>query len=309
MFKTFVRALAFTAVVNAQSIVELLQQTPNLSTLLDLVDNYPDIVQALTITPNITVFAPTNDAFAELLAAQPDLGNQPDTIKAVLQYHVAPSRIPAKAIPKRGTFAPTLLTNTSFSLVTGGQRVKAQRKGRRVTLTSGGGAESRVVTADVQFDNGGIVHIIDKVLTIPADIASTATAANLTTLATALTQTNLLDTVNTLPDATVFAPTNEAFAALPEVPTGDALASVLTYHVVNGTVGYSTVLEQGQQIPTVNGASVRVTLAGPAIFINRSFVVQRDVLVKTGVVHVINRVLIPPAAGEAPAAPEGGHKL
>ncbi|PNS20112.1 Periostin [Sphaceloma murrayae] len=305
MFKTFVRALAFTAVVNAQSIVELLQATPNLSTLLDLVDNYPDIVQALTTTPNITIFAPTNDAFAELLRAQPALANDTETVKAVLQYHVAPSRIPARSIPKRGAFAPTLLTNPAFSLVTGGQRVKASRFGRRVTITSGGGAKSRVVTADVKFDNGGIVHIIDKVLTIPADIATTATAANLTTLAGALVSTNLLDTVNTLPDATVFAPTNAAFADLPEVPTGDALASVLTYHVVNGTVGYSTILTPGQQIPTVNGASVRVTLAGPAIFINRSFVAQRDVLVKTGVVHVINRVLIPPAAGEQAPAPDG----
>ncbi|KAF2226049.1 FAS1 domain-containing protein [Elsinoe ampelina] len=307
MIKSFVTALAFSAVASAQSIVELLQATPNLSTLLDLVDNYPDIVQALTTTPNITVFAPTNDAFAELLAAQPDLGNQPDTIKAVLQYHVLPSRVPAKAIPKRGVFAPTLLTNTSFSLVTGGQVVKAQRFGRRVTITSGGGAESRVVTADVKFDNGGIVHIIDKVLTIPADIATTATAANLTTLAGALVSTNLLNTVNTLPDATVFAPTNEAFAALPEVPTGDALASVLTYHVVNGTVGYSTILRPGQRIPTVNGANVRVTLLGPVIFINRSRVVQRDVLVKTGVVHVINRVLIPPTAPGGDNENEGPH--
>lgn len=147
-----------------------------------------------------------------------------------------------------------------------------------------------ILLQDVKFD-GGIIHIINSVLTVPANITSTAQANGLTTLATALTQTNLLDTVNVLPDITVFAPTNQAFAAINSTIASlspSQLSSILTYHVVNGTVAYSTTLQNGETIPTLNGATVKITLVNGGVKVNQATVTIADVLVANGVVHVID---------------------
>ena len=129
-------------------------------------------------------------------------------------------------------------------------------------------------------------------LTVPANITATAQAAGLTSLANALIQVNLLDTVNILPDITVFAPTNAAFAAINSTIAGlcnDQLAAILEYHVINGTVGYSTLLTNGETIPTLDdGANVTITLGNNSVKVNNANVVIPDVLVANGVVHVID---------------------
>lgn len=67
------------------------------------------------------------------------------------------------------------------------------------------------------------------------------------------------------------------------------LASILEYHVVNGTVGYSTTLKNGQKIPTLQGGSVTVSIRNGSIFINSAEVVVADVLIANGVAHVIDK--------------------
>lgn len=139
---------------------------------------------------------------------------------------------------------------------------------------------------------GGVLHIIDSVLTLPTDILSTASAANLTALRGAINATNLIDTVNYTPDVTIFAPTNEAFqsigSALENLSESD-LANVLAYHVVNGTVGYSTDLVNGTSLQTANGANLTVTVENGTVFVNAARVVTPNVLVANGVVHVIDK--------------------
>lgn len=92
---------------------------------------------------------------------------------------------------------------------------------------------------------------------------------------------------------TIFAPTNAAFGAIASTVstlTTAQLATVLQYHVVQGTVGYSSALTSGQTIPTVDGgATVRVTINGANIRINSANVAVADVLVSNGVAHVIDR--------------------
>lgn len=90
---------------------------------------------------------------------------------------------------------------------------------------------------------------------------------------------------------TIFAPTNDAFAAIANLVgnlTTEQLSTILTYHVVQGTVGYSTTLTNGATLTTLEGGSVRVTIDGSSIFINSAEVVLADVLVANGVVHVID---------------------
>lgn len=193
-------SLAFAGLAFAQSLTDVISQTPDLSTLGSLVGQYPTIASTLANATNITVLAPTNAAFSSFLA-QPGVNASitadPGLVIAVLSYHVLQGTIPSSAITETPVFAKTLLSNTSYTNVTGGQVVQAQAMDGGVMITSGLLRESHVTTADVSFD-GGVVHIIDSVLTIPTSPSATAIGANLTALAGALTSANLVGTVDSL---------------------------------------------------------------------------------------------------------------
>ena len=125
-------------------------------------------------------------------------------------------------------------------------------------------------------------------------------AGQYTTLLTALELTGLKDTVATAEALTLFAPTDAAFAALPEgtleslINDLPALENILLYHVVAGKVTSAKVVELSSA-KTVGGKSVRIRVAGSNVFVNRSKVTKADVMASNGVIHVVNRVLIPPA--------------
>jgi uncharacterized surface protein with fasciclin (FAS1) repeats len=101
-------------------------------------------------------------------------------------------------------------------------------------------------------------------------------------------------------ELTVFAPTNKAFNKLPRKTLRavkrdkDLLISVLTYHVVAGEVPASEVVKlDGKRVETLNGKTVRVRVNGSKVRVNRSKVTQTDIDATNGVVHVVNRVLVP----------------
>jgi uncharacterized surface protein with fasciclin (FAS1) repeats len=100
---------------------------------------------------------------------------------------------------------------------------------------------------------------------------------------------------------TVFAPTNAAFAKVPKATLDalgqnpDQLKAVLTYHVVSGRLSAAKVVRR-TRIKTVNGASVRVSVRGKRVFLNRTTrVTKTDIRASNGVIHVIDRVLLPPS--------------
>merc|ERR1712166_202648 len=125
----------------------------------------------------------------------------------------------------------------------------------------------------------------------------------LSTLVAAVVAGDLVDTLTSPGPFTVFAPTNDAFAALPagtldtllKPENKDTLVDILTYHVV-GAVALSTDLSDGQVIDTVEGKSVTVHI-GDGVKINDANVVMADVMATNGVVHVVDGVLLPPADG------------
>ena len=138
------------------------------------------------------------------------------------------------------------------------------------------------------------------------DIVETADAAgDFTTLIAAAQAAGLDETLAGEGPFTVFAPTDEAFeAALADLDlTADELladtellTSVLTYHVVEGEVPASDVVTlDGEEVPTVNGASVLITIDGETVMVNEATVVAPDVFASNGVIHVIDAVLLPPA--------------
>lgn len=130
------------------------------------------------------------------------------------------------------------------------------------------------------------------------DIA--ASNPDFSTLVTAVTEAGLVETLSG-GEFTVFAPTNEAFEALPEGtldslladPEG-ALTDVLTFHVVEGTVMAEDVLGMdGQEVTTVNGAPVTITVDGETVMVNDATVTVTDIVASNGVIHVIDTVLVP----------------
>lgn len=142
----------------------------------------------------------------------------------------------------------------------------------------------------------------DAVTAQQVDIVDTAVAAgSFKTLATALTEAGLIDTLKGDGPFTVFAPTDAAFAALPagtlEALLKDKakLVAVLTYHVVPGNLLAADVVKV-TTLKTVEGESIKVTSQYGKVKVNNAKVVKTDVLAKNGVIHVIDKVILPPAA-------------
>ena len=123
-------------------------------------------------------------------------------------------------------------------------------------------------------------------------------AGTFTTLVAAVEAAGLVETLKGEGPFTVFAPTDEAFAALPEgtveglLADPEALAAVLTYHVVAGKV-MSTDLSDGMMAATVNGAEITIGTEG-GVMVNDANVVTADIEASNGVIHVIDAVILPP---------------
>ena len=145
--------------------------------------------------------------------------------------------------------------------------------------------------------------------TAPADIVDTAiSAGSFTTLVAAVEAAGLVDTLKGEGPFTVFAPTDEAFAALPKEtldalladPSGD-LTQILLYHVVPGKVMAADVTD-GLEAATVQGSTVKFTVADGKVMINDATIVTTDIETSNGVIHVIDAVILPPSGEEAAAA-------
>ncbi|KAF2687184.1 FAS1 domain-containing protein [Lentithecium fluviatile CBS 122367] len=281
-----------------QSLNATLSGNEQLSNLTSFLGLAPELLIALSNATNITILAPSNEAFAAFAnsSAAASVASDPGLLAAVLQYHVLNGTYTASQITKMSAFVPTLLTNETYANVTGGQVVEAVTIGNETVFYSGLLQNATVSQANVNF-TGGVVHIIDRVLTLPANVYDTAGAANLTSLRGAANATNLLDTVNNTPDITIFAPTNEAFNSVGdslESLSEEDLANVLGYHVVVGTVAYSSTLGNGTSVQASNGGNLTITIDGNGtVFVNSARVLTPNVLVANGVVHIIDNVLNP----------------
>ncbi|SFE36731.1 fasciclin domain-containing protein [Roseivivax sediminis] len=125
-------------------------------------------------------------------------------------------------------------------------------------------------------------------------------AGDFETLLAAAESAGLVETLTGEGPFTVFAPTDEAFEALPEGTVDellmeenqDQLTSILTYHVVPGAV-MSSDLEDGMEAETVEGSSVTVSIDGDTVMVGDATVTQADIEASNGVIHVIDSVLMP----------------
>jgi uncharacterized surface protein with fasciclin (FAS1) repeats len=233
-----------------------------------------------------TVFAPVNSAFADLPPEQLDRLLDPANqglLQKVLTYHVIPGQVRAGDLVD-------------------GQTVTTV-EGAEVTIDLDGGPSvngADIIATDIETANG-VIHLIDGVLTENLDVVDVATLNGFETLVGAVQTAGLEATLRTDNGGvgfTVFAPTDEAFAALDAIPTDPSvLADILLYHVVGATVE-SGDLSDEQVVTTLQGGTFTVDLDG-GVFIegaqNTVEVVLTDVPAENGVIHVIDAVLLPPA--------------
>lgn len=132
----------------AGSLNSTLSSNPNLSNLTSILSANPALLQALGSAQNITILAPSNEAFAQLTnSSGAEALTNADVVAALLQYHVLNGSYTAAQITNSSVFVPTLLTNATYSNVTGGQVVQAVKVGNETVFYSGLLQNSTVTTA------------------------------------------------------------------------------------------------------------------------------------------------------------------
>lgn len=293
---------------NQRSLTEALaSNNASLSSLSRLIGTLPaGVLDQLNQATNITILAPNNDALADFISNSTEaIASDPGLVTAVLNYHVLNGTFYESNLTASSSalFVPTLLSNETYANVTGGQRVEVISGDDGVTVYSALKEASKVVETNLNF-TGGTIHVIDRVLSVPQGIASTLRDANLTAALGAVQRADLGDSLSQARDITVFAPNNEAFARIASLG-GDlnetTLQSILSYHVIEGEVLYSDMIENTTVRSLDNNTDLTISVIDGNVFVNNAEVVIQDVLISNGVVHVINNVLNP---GNATVTPD-----
>ena len=246
------------------------------------------LVDALKGEGPLTVFAPTDEAFAALPKGTVEalLADIP-ALTDILLYHVAEGKVMASDVVE---------LNNALTLQ--GQYADIAVEDGKVMIDN-----AQVIITDIEAANG-VIHVIDAVILPESrDIVDIAVEdGRFTTLVTAVQAAGLVDTLKSEGPFTVFAPTDEAFAALPEgtveglLADIPALTNVLLYHVSPGKFMAADVVGlDGQSAETaLEGQSIAVKLDMSNVYLNENVkVVITDIETSNGVIHVIDAVLLP----------------
>ncbi len=308
----------------ALDIVETAAAAGNFTTLLAAAEA-AGLVDALKSEGPLTVFAPTDEAFAALPAGTVEaLLQDIDALTAILTYHVVPGAVTADQV----------VTLSSAATLNGAEIT--------ITITSEGGVmvdNANVIVTDIETTNG-IIHVIDAVI-LPTDpnasrvgvgtagaswfwgyrmgggwvsqaiiegrlnwltrylpIYTVGRLAGLNTLTTAVKAAGLKKTLMRSGPFTVFAPTEDAFGELPAgtvealLQDPETLANILLYHVTTGRVYASDVVTL-DEATMANGGTVDITVDGGGVMVNDANVIAVDIKARNGVIHVIDGVLLP----------------
>ncbi len=271
----------------------------NLSSLVSAVTR-ADLAGTLSGAGPFTVFAPTNDAFQELLDSNADWSSVDDipveTLKAVLLFHVLSGKVMSADLAD--TYVNTLSTGPND------EPISLQVE---VTGDIEFNGDAKPVAVDVEASNG-VVHVIDKVMLPPNVVSLALNNGGFTTLVAALTDSrhtiNFVEVLSGNGPFTVFAPTNDAFQALldsnsswsslGDIPI-ETLQAVLLYHVVGDANVQSDQLSNGDV--TTLGGTITIDLELGAQIITSSDqtvnIIITDVQGANGVIHAIDTVLLP----------------
>lgn len=256
------------------------------------------LVETLKSEGPFTVFAPTDEAFAKLPSETLEGLLKPenkDQLVAILTYHVVPGRVDAAA-------ASSL---DSAKTVNGAMISITKQDGVKIN-------EATVTKADIVCSNG-MIHVIDSVILPPSSETNDTSKAphagepltvegvgSFATLFAAIKATGLDETLKKDGPFTVFAPTDQAFAALPEgtvenllkPQNKEQLIKILTYHAVAGEVKSDQVVKL-ETANSVQGNALSIKVADGRVQVNDANVLKTDIPCEIGLIHAIDKVLMP----------------
>ena len=279
-------ALAEAYFLEEKSVPQNLIDAGNFTTLVAAVQA-AGLLDTLLGPGPYTLFAPTDEAFAKLPAGTVEgLLNDIPTLSNILLYHVV-----------------------------WGQEVMAADVSTNPVVMANGNVASLSIVDGVKIDNAniievdwmgtnGIIHVIDEVI-LPGEapggqtiVENLVAQGNFTTLVAAVQAAGLVDTLNSAGPFTLFAPTDAAFAKLPEgtvaallndIPT---LSDILLYHVISGAKVESSMVTAGD-VAMANGDNATLSTDG-GVMINDANVTGVDWQSSNGVIHIIDTVILPP---------------
>ena len=290
IFTIILFSFSFAFTLNAQTVVDVIVNSPDHNTLETAVIA-AELADDLSGAGPFTVFAPTDAAFAAI---------DPATINALL------------ADPT-GDLAQILLHHVVLGVADGSNISNGLAIGnlisQNLTFSTNGGLSingANISVADIKTDNG-VVHVIDAVMlpmAVPTRIEGTimdvvSTSPVHTTLNSLIVSAQLDDDLSSAGPFTLFAPTDDAIAALPASvveslladPTG-ALADVLLFHAVSGVASTDNVSD-GVTIGSLLGRNITFGVSANGVTVNNINVSVLDIYTTNGVVHVIDAVLVP----------------
>ncbi|MBE9576908.1 fasciclin domain-containing protein [Flavobacterium proteolyticum] len=273
------------------SITDIASENPNFSILVEALSR-ADLAETLDQEGSYTVFAPTNEAFMNFLDDNgfESLDDVPlPTLTQVLLNHVV-----------SGTNLSSGLTTGYVKTLATGSASSTNTLSMFINTASGVrlNGVSSVTSADIIADNG-VIHVVDAVIGLPTIVTHATANPNFSTLATLLTEQELVGTLNGTASSpfTVFAPLNSAFDTATLNLYGGLNSTqktaVLTYHVVPGANVLSNAIPSG---PITTFETGTFTISGTVITDEQSRatnIVATDVQASNGVIHAVNQVLLP----------------
>jgi transforming growth factor-beta-induced protein len=281
----------------SKSIVDIAVEDGRFNTLVTAVTE-AGLAETLQSEGPFTVFAPTDDAFAALPEGTVEalLADIP-ALTDILLYHVVEGKVMAADVAE-----------LDQAMTVQGQYLDIANDMGKVMVDN-----AQVMITDIEASNG-VIHVIDAVI-LPesrtiADIAVEDGRFN--TLVAALTEAELVETLQSEGPFTVFAPTDEAFAALPEgtvealLADIPALTDILLYHVIEGKVMASDVVEL-DQAETVQGQYIDIASDMGKVMVDNAEIIITDIETSNGVIHVIDTVILPESRTIADIAVEDGR--
>jgi len=237
-----------------------------------------------------TVFAPTDAAFAKLPPETVQNLLKPEsraTLQSILTYHVLAGEVGSGQV-----------TKLSHATTLNGQRLDISTQDGAVRIDN-----ATVKAVDIKCSNG-VIHVIDSViLPVNDNLAAVASkAGTFKTLVAAAKAAGLVDALTGEQPLTVFAPTDSAFARLPEGTVEnllkpqniEQLKQILLYHIVKGRV-YSDQALQLKEAPSLAGAMLKISTDKQRAMVNAARLTALDIEASNGVIHVIDAVLLPPS--------------
>ena len=281
-----------------ETIAKIASDNSNLTSLVAALE-VADLTSVLDGSTFYTVFAPTNEAFDAFLsdAGFSSLNDVPqDVVTDILLNHVIGGV--ARSTDLQTGYITTLYTAQDNPV----QAFVDLSNGVRIN------GVSNVTNADIEASNG-VIHIVDAVIAPPSVVTHALSNPEFSTLVAALTRSDLtIDFVSVLSGEgpfTVFAPTNAAFgdllnelgaSSLDDIDR-ETLEAVLQYHVIAEANVRSNMLENGMNVTTLQGSDINVEVSGVAKLIDQnnreSEIIFVDVQASNGVVHVIDKVILP----------------